>query len=149
MSHVASVEVEVRDLDALRAAADRVGLEFVEGQRAYRWYGRFLNDWPSHRAAVNKGVDPATFGRCDHALRLKDGTGVDYEVGVTAQADGSYRLVYDSFGAGRRLEQAAGVDLARLRDEVAAETASRHLQSRGWSVQRVEDDDGISIYARG
>lgn len=144
MSHVASVDVEVRDLDALRAAADRLGFEFREGQRTYKWFGRFLNDWRSSRSAVSKGVDPATFGTCDHALRIKGAGDSQYEVGVTAMPDGTYRLVYDSWsGGGQAIERLAGVDCVRLQGEVAAEQATRFAQRRGYRVQR--EDEGAVV----
>lgn len=148
MSHVAGVEVIVRDLDALKAAAERLGFEFMEGQTTHRWYGRFLNDWRSSRAAANKGFDPKKFGTCDHALRLKSNPG-GYEVGVTARPDGDgYNLVYDSFGPGHQLEAAAGEDLVRLRNEVAAEVATRSLSRRGFMVRRTDEGQRITLVAR-
>lgn len=39
MSHVATIDVEVKDLDALAEAAARIGMELVRGQSTYRcWY---------------------------------------------------------------------------------------------------------------
>ena len=135
MSHVAAIECIVKDLDVLKVAGERLGLEFREGQRTHRWFGRFLNDWRSSRAAVNKGFNPATFGTCDHAMGVKGTLG--YEIGVTARAEGDgWNLVYDSFGSGQQLERVAGIDLVSLRNEVAAETATRLLSQRGYRVQR-------------
>ena len=147
MSHIAAVECEVRDLDVLRAAGERLGFEFMEGQRTHRWFGRFLNDWRSDRAAVAKGYDPATFGTCDHALRQKANPS-GYEVGVTAQDDGTYRLVYDSFGSGYGIEALAGPDLMRLRNEVAAEQALRFARQRGYRVQREDGPAQIRLVLR-
>lgn len=137
MSHVASVECLVRDLDALAAAAERCGLIFIEGQTHHRWFGRWLNDWHSPRAAVSKGHDPSTFGTCAHALKLANGLSTDYEIGVVAREDGDgYHLVYDSYGPGHKLEAAAGVDLVTLQNEVLAEVAQRSLAMGGYRVQR-------------
>lgn len=146
MSHVASVECEVRDLDALKTAAEALGFEFREGQTTHRWYGKWLDDWRSPRAASNKGVDPKTFGKCDHALRMRTNPG-GYEIGVTEQADGSYRLVYDSFGNGKAIEDLAGVDLLGLRNEIAAETATNVLKRRGWMVKREQEKNVIRLVA--
>jgi hypothetical protein len=147
MSHVAGIECEVRDLGDLKVAAEALGFEFVEGQTTHKWFGRFLNDWRSERAAVHKGFDPDTFGRCEHALRLKDAQPTDYEVGVVRRGE-SWALVYDSFGQGRRLEERGGVDMLRLRNEVAAATATRVLERDGWSVRREEHGETIRIAAR-
>lgn len=147
MSHVAAVECIVKDLEALKVAADKLGFEFRENQTTHRWYGRFMNDWSSDRAAVNKGRDPKKFGTCTHALRLKSNPN-GYEVGVVAQDDGeSYDLVYDTYGSGRQLEQAAGVDLVHLRNEVAAEISTRTLQKRGWRVARQDEGQVIRLTA--
>jgi hypothetical protein len=138
MSHVAAVDCIVLDLDILKVAGERLGLEFIEGQKTHRWFGRFLNDWSSTRAAAKKGYD--------HALRIKgDRTG--YEIGVTKRDDeDGFDLVYDSFGVGQQLERLAGVDLVTLRNEVAVETVTRHLP-RGFRVTR-EESTATRIHLR-
>lgn len=147
MSHVASVEVKVTDLDALKAACDRLGLEFKEGKRTHRWYGVWLDDWRSARAASTKGRDPKTFGTCIHAIGIKgDSTG--YEIGVVDDGDGVYGLVYDSIGTGQQLERLAGVDLELLRDEVAAEVATQHMERRGYRVTREQEQGAIVLVGR-
>lgn len=145
MSHVACVDIEVRDLDVLEEAAKRCGLRLVRGQRTHKWYGRFLNDWHSDRAASKKGRDPSKFGTCDHALVLANAQPHDYEVGVTGREDGTFDLVYDSFGAGRSLEAAAGVDLERLQNEYLAITAEDAARAGGAMVEREELADGIRL----
>ncbi len=145
MSHVAAIAVEVRDLDALKAAADKLGFDFMEGQRTHKWWGKWLNDWHSPRAASNKGIDPTTFGTCDHALRQRDRP-TGYEIGVTAQADDSYRLVYDAIGGGDGIEAKAGEDLVGLRREIAVETTTRFAQRRGYRVQREDDGQTIRLH---
>lgn len=149
MSHVACCEVVVRDLDVLRTAAGRLGLIFVEGQRTHRWYGRFLDDWRDPRSAKSKGRDPKAFGTCDHAIRLDPANPGDYEIGVVARPEGDgWDLVYDSYGPGRKLEQVAGVDLVRLRREVAAEVATRTLTRAGYRLSRQQEGERIRLVAR-
>ena len=147
MSHVAAVQCEVRDLEVLKSAAEAVGLEFREGQRTYKWFGKWVNDWHGPRAAVTKGYDPTTFGTCDHVLAVKGSTvGSQYEIGVTANDDGTYGLVYDTWGGGgQTLERLAGTDLVGLRNEVAAETASRFARRHGSRVQRTTEGQTIRM----
>jgi hypothetical protein len=45
MSHIATVEVQIKDLDCLAKAAERCGLEFKKDQKNFRWYGRWMNDY--------------------------------------------------------------------------------------------------------
>ncbi len=150
MSHVARpVDFVVSDLDALEAVLPAFGAELMRGQTTHRWYGRFLNDWNSGRAAAQQGMDPKTFGTCDHAIRLKGGTNQDYEVGLTARADGTgYDVVFDTWGPGRRLEAAMGQDLGQLRGAYRVEYATRKLRKRGLRVSQHVNSKG-QVVVRG
>src|SRR3954468_24268369 len=117
MSHVEEVEVEFSDLDVLRIAVERRGGELMIGQRTHAWWGTFLGDSVNMRnSAVAAGRDPKTFGKCDHAIRVKGVPGVmgpsgPWEIGVCAKGDGKWGLVYDNYGAaGRALDQRFGKD---------------------------------------
>ena len=65
MSHVATINIEVKDLDALGIAAGRIGLELVRGQKEYRWYGQSVGDYP-----LPAGLTEADLGVCEHAIRI-------------------------------------------------------------------------------
>ena len=103
MSHVASVDLIVTDLDAIEQAADRLGFVLMRGQLTHEWYNTWLSDWDSAQAAANQGFDPKHFGTCQHALRLKDHHPGDYEIGLVARRDGKpgWELVYDVWGVER------------------------------------------------
>lgn len=148
MSHVANVEIEVKDLDALIKACKQLGLEFVQDQKTYKWYGRFLNDWHSKEAAANQGFDPKTFGHCEHAIRVPPGHPAyrqgAYEVGVVKRQDGKpgYTLIYDVYGQSDSLEKAIGNRAAKIKQEYAAQVATRQAQKQGFRVRRVVGTDG-------
>ena len=55
MSHVANVEVEIQDLVALKAACAALGVEFVQGQQTYEWFGKYLADSTIGRQTVSSG----------------------------------------------------------------------------------------------
>jgi len=137
MSHVADCDIKFKDLDAVDVALKPFGGELLRGQTTHRWYGQFLNDWRSDRAAVNRR-DPATFGKCDHAIRFP---GINYEVGLVREADGTYTPVYDSYGSGGqhdggKLEALMGAGLPKLKDEYAAAVTTRMLARKGFRVTR-------------
>ena len=46
MSHLAKIELEIKDLAALRAAVQNLGYEFRENQQTYAWYGSWVGDSP-------------------------------------------------------------------------------------------------------
>ena len=55
MSHVATVEVQITDLDALKAACEKLGLEFVEEKTEFRWYGvSLVRRVPGKRASARR-----------------------------------------------------------------------------------------------
>lgn len=129
MSHVAKVELDIKNLDDLEAAATAVGLELVRDVTQYHWYG-------TNRGGRNAGgqlVDAS----CAHVLRVPNTGQEHYEVGVVQRADGrGFELVYDNWGPGARLDQLAGPGLVNLRREYAALTSARALRTAGWSVTR-------------
>ena len=70
MSHISTIELEVKDLDILSRACSRMGLKLVKGQKSFKWFG------------VKDGV-------CDHAISIPD---AGYEIGVT-KTNGQYELI--------------------------------------------------------
>jgi len=143
MSHVAEVGLTITDLDALEAAASRIGLELRRGQRTHAWWGSFLNDWSDNtRAAALKGRDPKTFGHCDHAIGVagatpRNGSGGNWEIGLVARKDGQgFDAIYDSYGNAGGLTAKAGADLRTLKEEYGIEVAMRRLKHKRFNVKR-------------
>jgi len=109
MSHVGKMAgPEIRDLDALKAAVARCGFVWLEGQKTFRWYGRFLgdsSDWvsmftPEEAAKLKSGprdrlIAAVTkkMGACDHAIRVP---GANYEIGVV-RVGSAWELRLDTF----------------------------------------------------
>lgn len=139
MSHVASVQCYVQDLDALEAVAARLGLELVRGATSYAWFGTWVGDFRGDRAAVSNGHDPKTFGTSVHKLRRQDHRQGDYEIGLVPRLDGQpgFELLFDNWGhGGRRIQEKAGKDLLTLKNELAAETTQRILARQGYRWRR-------------
>ena len=137
MSHVADVAIKFRDIEACASAVALLGGELRRDQKTHAWYGRFLNDWQSQSAAVNRR-DASTFGKCDMAIHFP---GVEYEIGLCQEADGSYTAVYDTYGSsGQRLMTlCGGMELPRLKNEYAAAVSTRMLARKGFRVTRSLD----------
>lgn len=141
MSHIADVQMQIKDLDALRSAVEALGGKLVLGQKTHRWFGKFLNDWNSDRAAVNRR-DSNTFGTCEHAITFK---GIDYEIGVVKDGE-SYELIYDTYGGA--LEQKLGVGLPKLKQGYGVEVTKRQLSRQGYRVTTISYPNGtISVKA--
>ena len=91
MSHISRIELEVKKLEAMKQACADCGFEFMENQKTYRWYGRFVGDSP-----MPEGLTVEDLGKCDHAIRVP---GASYEIGLKRIGD-RYEMLYDYWSAG-------------------------------------------------
>ena len=108
MSHVAKIDVVIKDLEALQAACEALGLEFVQGQKTFKWYGRWVNDYSAEDAAYHSGIKPEDYGKCEHAIRIP-GNSSAYEIGVVRNPNGEgYSLVYDFYNGGFGMSDKVG-----------------------------------------
>lgn len=151
MSHVTQGDTCFNEgqLDDIERAVAPYGGHLMRGQQEHKWFGRWVNDWNTPESAVQQGRDPKTFGKCAHAIRFD---GVNYEIGLVREADGSLRPVYDNYGYapdntpsrvgahdGQKLERMFGVGLKKLTDEVGAQVAIRMMARKGFRARRTID----------
>jgi len=138
MSHVTTIECEIKDLEALKAACEKAGLEFRENQKTYKWYGTHVGDYP-----LPEGFTKEDLGKCDHAIGVPGKKGA-YEIGVVKQGD-KYTMLWDFWNGGYGLEAVAGKDCENVTDayatEVALKEASAFAQAQGWSVAHEFDEE--------
>ena len=130
--HVASIKLQVKSMDALKLACQRLGLEFCEGQTTYAWFGQSVGDYP-----LPEGFTQEDLGKSSHAIHCPD---AKYEIGVVFR-DGAWRLLYDAWHTGG-LEQALGKDLSRLRQGYGVEAAKLEAQRQGYSCWEEQLTDG-------
>lgn len=143
MSHVCSISIQILDLDCLKKACKALGLEFREGQRNYKWFGKWVNDYNAPEAAVTQGFDPQTFGQSEHAIGIADND-TAYEVGVVKAKDGKgYSLLYDNFCRGYGLEEVIGKGACKLRQQYALEVAKKRMRKQGFRVQEKHEQNGV------
>jgi hypothetical protein len=134
MSHVAEIEIQITDLAALAAACRRLGFVFREGQKTYRWYGRWEGDYP-----LPEGFSQEDLGKCDHAIQVP---GADYEVGVVKARQGmGYRLLWDFWSQGGLTERLGG-KAEKLVQAYGVEKAKREARKQGFSVYETTRKDG-------
>lgn len=128
MSHVAIVTAQIKDLDAMAEAAEKLGGELRLGQTQFHYF------------AGQKSA-------CDHAIRLR--TNASHEVGLIKRPDGDgYQFGFDNYGTpGRALENAFGTSLVGLQNEYLAVVGERWARQEGYMVQRVEEQNQIRLVA--
>lgn len=118
---IATLQLQLRDLAALRVVCRLRGWEFRAGQQHYRAFGQ-----PSDR------------NRCAHALGIP---GCAYEIGLIAQAD-HFLPVWDA-GPKNGLEAVLGPGCQLLWRSYVRETVRRASQPRGHTFNQHTDLRGI------
>ena len=151
MSHVVGIKTAVKDLGALKRAAEAMGLEFMEGQTTHNWFKNWANDYDEDNAAYKLGIDPQEYGKCMHAIRMK-GNPDAYEIGVVKNPKGEgYVLIFDFFAQQNNLTRICGEDLRKLLKEyefqvVISDQGVQDLLNQGYTIQKdVQANGDIQI----
>ncbi len=137
MSHITDVEIEIKDLDCLARACERLGLELNFGQNTYKWFGTHIGDYP-----IPTGYTKADLGKCLHAISIP-GNRRAYEIGVVERRDGKggYTLHFDFYNKGFGMEDIAGVNAVKLLNCYAAEVAKQEAMALGYMITQDEIDE--------
>ena len=122
MSHISKIELEVKDLATLNQACSRLGLELIQGQKTFRWFGQN--------------------GQCDHAIRVPEAR---YEIGIVKE-ENRYSLVCDYFD--ENIERTIGKQGGLLKQAYAAEKTRIESRRKGYSVVEKKTDTGIRLHVR-
>lgn len=136
MSHVSKIELEIKDLHALKKACERLEIEFVENQRTYKWYGRLID-----KDSIPVGMNEQMLGKCEHAIHVKQ-SNLGYEVGVVKQND-HYIIVADYWDAG--LKRTIGNNGCLLKQAYTAELVKSLAKKRNWMYSEKKIQDSIQI----
>jgi hypothetical protein len=116
MSHVSTIQVEIKSLSALKEACRRLGFEFREQKTFTKW-----------------GIS----GDCDHAIHIPK---AGFEVGIVKNGE-QYNLLYDDYQTGG-LDVALGPNAEKLIQAYAVEAAREEAQRQGYSVYEEARQDG-------
>lgn len=154
MSHVATIEIEIKDLQALASACAELGLEFLEGQNTYRCWGtgKELSHLEGYQKRSGKQLMPdgwtlSEMGQCEHAIKLK-GSHDQYEIGLATRRDGrpGYQLLCDISGA-YWVREKLGEHFEKLRQGYAVEVAVRAAKRAGFRVVKkvLRSDGSVAI----
>lgn len=148
MSHVTTVDLEIKDLDALAEAAKQCGCELVRGQTEYKWFGEHVGDYP-----MPEGFKVEDLGKCQHAIRVV-GNETAYEIGVVERY-GKYLLLFDFWRGGHGLCQQVChshypyEEPGKLMQEYSIAVATKQLRKQGHQVERKQEQDGqVRLVAR-
>jgi len=142
MSHVAKIEIEMKDLEAMKLACKRLGGTFKK-QSTYEWFGRSVGDYP-----LPDGFAAEDLGKCEYAMRFP---GASYEIGLVPRRDGrpGYTLLWDHWQSGG-LERVLGAKAGKLVQAYGIEAAKRAARRAGHTVTESKRADGsVVLQVRG
>lgn len=153
MSHLATIDLEIKDLAALAAACKEIGLEFVSDQKTYNWWGKRVGSTPY---VLPTGFTEADLGKCDHAIKIPGAKSTGqydtsaYEIGVVRRRDGKagFTLLWDFYKVGglKSLIDFVGPNADKLKQSYAGQVAVRTAQSQGFRVTgRTTKTDGTVV----
>lgn len=137
MSHISTIELEIKDLTALKKACETLGLSFITGQTTYNWYGRLVNP---EKTPLPEGITEAHLGHCDHAIRVPN---AEYEIGVV-QLGNKHVLLADFWYAGG-LKKAVGKDGGLLKQAYAVERIKTEARKKGYRLTQKRTETGIRV----
>jgi len=124
MSHFTTIQTQVRDIDALRAACTELGVTLESNTTARGYSGNKI-----------KG---------EYVIRLNG----PYDVALNRQQDGSYGLTADWWSG--HVAREVGENYGRLLQLYGVHKASREARTRGFNVRRIPvSDGGIKLVIEG
>ena len=124
MSHFTTIKTEIKDIEALRAACQEMGLPLLQNTDARGYYQQTL-----------KG---------EFVIRLKG----PYDVALNRQPDQSYTLTADWWDG--HVEREVGRNFGRLLQLYGVHKASREAKRRGLTVRRQPLENGaIKLFIGG
>lgn len=147
MSHIATIKLEVKDLDCLALACNRLGLELVRGQKEYNCWatGKTVAMIEALAKATGsqiqaEGVAIEDTCKCEHAIRnlatMGRETYRNYEIGLISNGKGGYSLIFD-FDGQYEMTEKAGAGLSKLKQWYAAEVGAKHAKKQGWQNVKI------------
>lgn len=160
MSHVATVQIEIKSLEDLEAACKSLGLEFVRDQKTYKNFFTGMDEESarglcrdleiSPDEVMPAGFDFSEVGQCVHAIRVADEIArrdTPYQIGVVPRRDGrpGYQLLFDVFNAvngGKGLDHFIGHSGNRLSQAYATQAARRTMIAQGYRAQETRLPNG-------
>ena len=135
MSHISKIELVIQSLENLKEACKNLGFEFMENQKSYKWYGRWVGDTP-----IPEGIDIKDIGKCDHAIRVP---GCEYEIGIIRRGD-HYILLWDYYQAGG-LIQKIGMNAGILKQAYTVVRVRKKARLKGYRIRERKMAQGIRL----
>lgn len=122
MSHVVKLQLEIKNIKALKKATKKLGLEFNEGVKSFEYYS-------------------SSRSNCDHTISSK---GARKSIGVCAVSGkkNEFELKWDPGYLDGTTQKLVGNNGENLKKEYAASAATLEAEAQGFFVTRYDNADG-------
>jgi len=137
MSHISKIEIVIHSLADLKDACGKLGFQFMENQKTFKWYGtgnRVAN------STLPEGVSAEDMGKCDHAIRVVE---CEYEIGVIRQGS-HYILLWDHYSLGG-LTKIIGPNAGKLKQAYTVSRVRKEARRKGYRVIEKKMDQGVRL----
>jgi hypothetical protein len=135
MSHISKIEIVIHSLADLKDACGKLGYEFIENQKTYKWYGRWVGDTP-----LPEGIKIEDIGKCNHAIRVP---GCTYEIGIIRR-NNHYILLWDYYYVGGLTEK-IGENAGKLKQAYTVSRVRKEAVRKGYRVMEKKMDQGVRL----
>lgn len=136
MSHVVILDLEIRNLHAVKRLCENLGWVFQENQKTYAWFGRWVGDYNAQDAAINHNIKIEDLGKCHHAISIPN---TKYELGII-QVDDHYQLVWDFYDK-KLCELMGGQNGNKFLQEYGLATITLEAEQQGhfWESKKLDN----------
>jgi len=136
MSHLAHIDLELKDLQALKDMCKEHGFTFMEGQKSYKWFGKWMNDYDAADSAYKHGFKTEDYGKCSHAIKVP---GASYEIGIVEIRKGVYKPIWDFFSSGGLKP----THIQKLKQGYVDHVITRNCKKNGYRIKnKKKEKDG-------
>ena len=135
MSHISKIELEIRDLESLKQACKKLGFQFMENQKHYTWYGKWVGNQP-----LPDGINEEDLGKCTHAIHVPAAV---FEIGVVRRGNANI-LLWDSW-IGGGLQKQIGKDAGILRQSYAIASVKKESRRKGYRITEKRMKKGVRL----
>ncbi len=162
--HVVSVNIELKNLEAIRRACEVLGWQFRENQKTYEWVGRWYDDSPVPRNAFAADTEGEIeyhrvmnltstlrrtymtnlLGQCDHAIRPDIAS--KGEIGLIQRGD-TYVPIWDYFTSDSVNKIRAENGMNGFLQEYAIQCATLEAKAQGsYTTQYIHEDGTVELH---
>ena len=135
MSHISKIELVIHSLEDLRDACQKLGYQFMENQKTFKWYGDWIGDTP-----LPEGIEIEDIGKCRHAIGVP---GCKYEIGIVKR-DNHFILLWDYYHEGG-LTQKIGNNAGKLKQAYTISRVRREARRKGYRIREKDMGQGVRL----